>query len=104
LTLAPGTYHLAGHALLQPLGPFPGSTAHLTLCWFGLDGFQLGDESPVPGTLPQPLWLEVELVATVGPLVAAAGAHACGSEAVLGQLDIVPGQLSAGGSELLRNK
>lgn len=89
---------MAGHALLQPFGPFPGPAAHLALYLLGFHSFQLGHEPPVFGTLLHSLGLQMELVEAVSPLVAATGAHPCRSEAILGQLDIVPRQLSTCGS------
>lgn len=37
----------------------------------------------------------MQLIVAIGPLVAATGTHATGAHAILGQLDIVFGQLAA---------
>lgn len=91
------TYHPAAHSLLYPLGAFSGRRAQTAaaLRLLGLDHVQLGYQPTPFGIVRQTLRLQMQLIVAIGPLVAATGTHATGAHAILGQLDIVFGQLAA---------
>lgn len=86
---------MAGHALLQPIGALSGPGAQHAPLLFGLDRVQLGDQPTSFGIVQQTLRPQVQFIVAVAPLIAATGAHASRAHAVLGQLDIMPGQLAA---------